>query len=96
MVKPSNPFRVRSFKRLTHEELQERSRKGLYFRCDEKFGQAMYVANKQLHTLVLAEGEEEEYTEEENIVVEGDAELRVLQLSMCSIVAFMSKKTLKL
>lgn len=38
VVKPSNTFKGRSFRRLIDAELQERSRKGLCFTCDEKFG----------------------------------------------------------
>ena len=46
VVKVSNTFRGRNFRKLTDAELQERSRKGFCFRCDEKFGPGHVCANK--------------------------------------------------
>nr|KYP41567.1 Retrotransposable element Tf2 [Cajanus cajan] len=96
VVKPSNTFRGRSFRKLTDAELQERSRKGLCFRCDEKFGPGHVCAHKQLQILVLAEGEEEGDAEGEMTVVDENGELTHLQLSMCSIAGLTSKKIIKL
>ena len=78
VVKPSNTFRGRSFRKLTDAELQERSRKGLCFRCDKKFGPGHVCANKQLQILVLAEGEEERDAERETMVDEEEGELKNL------------------
>ncbi|KAJ1404447.1 Retrotransposon gag domain [Sesbania bispinosa] len=60
-VKMTGPFRGKGFKKLTDAEFQEKSRKGLCFRCDEKFGPRHVCKNKQLQVLIL----EEECIEEE-------------------------------
>lgn len=45
--KTTAAFRGRGFRRLTDAEMQERSRKGLCFRCDEKFSPGHVCANKR-------------------------------------------------
>ncbi|KAJ1378575.1 Retrotransposon gag domain [Sesbania bispinosa] len=66
-VKMTGSQRGKGFKKLTDAELQEKSRKGLCFRCDEKFGPGRVCKNKQLQVLILNEVCMEE-EEEEGIV----------------------------
>lgn len=96
VVKVSNTFRGRNFRKLTDAEFQERSWKGLCFRCDEKFGPGHVCANKQLQVLVLTEEDDEVGTAGDTNAIEEEGEPKDLQLSMCSIAGLSSKKTIKL
>jgi len=96
VVKVSNTFRGRNFRKLIDVELQERSRKGLCFWCDEKFGLSHVCANKQLQVLVLTGEDEEVGTTGDTNAIEEEGEPKDLQLFMCSIDGLSSKKTIKL
>ncbi|KAJ1413258.1 Retrotransposon gag domain [Sesbania bispinosa] len=86
------------FKRLSNEEQQEKYKKGLCFRCDEKFGPEHVCKNKQFHMLLLDEGEgeeeEEERVEEDNLEVI-DKSFNALQLSLYSMEGLISSKSWK-
>lgn len=82
VAKPTGTFRSRDFRKLTEAEMQERSRKGLCFRCDEKFSPGHVSANKQLHVLVLAVEDEKCELEKEPKSLEMEEELKNFQLSM--------------
>ncbi|KAJ1397185.1 Retrotransposon gag domain [Sesbania bispinosa] len=87
----------KGFKNLTDAEFQEKSRKGLCFRCDEKFGPGHVCKNKQLQVLILEEECIEEEEEESNGGQDGEElEHKVLQLSMYNITGLTSKKSLKM
>ncbi|WVZ14456.1 hypothetical protein V8G54_012022 [Vigna mungo] len=45
------------FRKLSQEEIQDKVKKGLCFRCDEKFGPNHICRNKQLHMLLMSEEE---------------------------------------
>lgn len=87
----------RSFRRLTDAELQEKYRKWLCYRCDEKFGPGHICANKQLRVILMEEGSGAESEEEEEVSEEESAkEVKTLQLSMYSISGLTTKKSIKL
>jgi len=50
-----NRYRGATFRKLLDEEMQDKIRKGLSFRCDEKFGPNHLCRNKQLHMLTIEE-----------------------------------------
>lgn len=95
-TKPVSSFRGRGFRRLTDAEMQERSKKGLCFRCDEKFSPGHVCSNKQLQVLLLEEDIENETKEENSEEPEPELEMKTLQLSMYSITGLTSKKSIKL
>ncbi|KAJ1379359.1 Retrotransposon gag domain [Sesbania bispinosa] len=97
-VKMVGPHKGKGFKKLTDAEFQEKSRKGLCFRCDEKFGPGHVCKNKQLHVLILNEECMEEEEEEEGHDSQNgeDLENKVLQLSMYIITGLTSKKSIKM
>ena len=68
--------RVGRFKRLTKGELQEKIKKGLCFRCDEKFGPDHVCKNKQYKVMLMeeqaSEGEDETTRERVFMVQEED------------------------
>ena len=77
-------LKPRDGKKLSQVELQERSRKGLCFKCDERWG-LDHVYKLKHYRLVLMEGSEEEPMEEPNIEVKEETEgleLRTLQISL--------------
>ncbi|KAJ1437554.1 Retrotransposon gag domain [Sesbania bispinosa] len=90
---------TRGFKRLSNEELQEKYKKGLCFRCYEKFGPDHVCKNKKFRMLLLDEGEgeedEEERVEEENIEVINKS-FNALQLSLYSMAGLTSSKSWKI
>ncbi|KAJ1441276.1 hypothetical protein SESBI_01414 [Sesbania bispinosa] len=83
-------------RKLSQAELQERSRKGLCFKCGEKWG-LEHVCKLKHYQLVLLEDQEEEIKPEEE---EGDEvpdlENKTLQLSLRSKVGLTSPKSFKL
>ncbi|XP_057444723.1 uncharacterized protein LOC130736966 [Lotus japonicus] len=83
--------------RLSQTELQERSRKGLCFKCGEKWGREHICAMRN-YQLILVEGEEEE--EEDEVFEEAEdgefiLEGKVLQLSMNSKEGLTSNRSFK-
>ncbi|XP_057453204.1 uncharacterized protein LOC130745077 [Lotus japonicus] len=84
--------------RLSQSELQERSRKGLCFKCGEKWGKE-HVCTKKHYQFILIEGEEDE--EEEEIFEEAEdgefiLEGKVLQLSLNSKEGLTSNQSFKI
>ncbi|XP_057444914.1 uncharacterized protein LOC130737168 [Lotus japonicus] len=83
--------------RLTQTELQERSRRGLCFKCGEKWGREHICAKKNFQ-LILIEGKDEE--EEEEVFEEAEdgefvLEGKVLQLSLNSKEGLTSNRSFK-
>jgi len=87
-------------RRLSQAELEERSRKGLCFKCGEKWGPE-HVCKMKHFQLVLVEGEDEEEAEEkedetENVKVdETEMEFKTLQLSLKSKEGLTSNNSFK-
>ena len=84
-------------KRLSQEELQERSRRGLCFKCGERWGQD-HICKLKNYKLMLVEGSEEEpLEEEEDSAAEGGArlEIRALQISFHSLKGLTSNRSFK-
>lgn len=83
-------------RRLSQAELEERSKRGLCFKCGEKWGRDHVCKFKHLQ-LVLCEGPEEEESEGDS---EGEAdaemEFKTLKLSLQSKEGFTSNKSFKL
>ena len=88
------------FRKLSDAELQDKMRKGLCFRCDEKFGLQHVCRNKQLHMLLLSEDEITELGEFQHHTTTTKDTLKdtrqVLQLSLCTMVGLTTKKSWKL
>lgn len=84
-------------KRLSQVELQERSRKGLCFKCGERWG-LDHVCKMKNYRLVLVEGSDEEPLENEEPEKEKELEeleLRTLQVSLNSLKGLTSSKSFK-
>ena len=84
-------------KRLSQVELQERSRKGLCFKCGERWG-LDHVCKMKNYRLVLVEGSDEEPLENEEPEKEtelDELELRTLQVSLNSLKGLTSSKSFK-
>ena len=88
--------RVSGMQRLTQEELQERQRRGLCFRCGDKWNPEHVCKMRHLQ-FVLLEEEAEVQEEEEDAEPEGEEalELKALQLSSHSFWGLTSNKSLK-
>ena len=88
------------FRKLSDAELQDKMRKGLCFRCDEKFGLQHVCRNKQLHMLLLSEDEITELGEFQHHTTTTKDTLKdttqVLQLSLCTMAGLTTKKSWKL
>ena len=84
-------------KKLSQAELQERSRKGLCFKCGERWG-LDHVCKFKHYQLVLMEVEGSEDDKEEGLDFEEDAilDMKCLQLSKKSLLGLTSNKSLKL
>ncbi|WVZ20087.1 hypothetical protein V8G54_007409 [Vigna mungo] len=93
-----NPYeadgRGMGYKRLTEEEENEKRRRGLCFRCDERYSPGHVCRNKQLHVILLGQEEGVEEDEAPSEKEEGD-EVN-LQLNVSSIAGMTSKNSLKL
>ncbi|XP_060203103.1 uncharacterized protein LOC132631549 [Lycium barbarum] len=96
-----------AYKTLSDAEYQDKLRKGLCFRCDEKYGPNHRCNSKKLNLLIVAaeDGEDrgtEEYSEElinarmDQLDVQGQPESqKLMELSLYSIAGFTTKKSLK-
>ncbi|WVZ15409.1 hypothetical protein V8G54_012975 [Vigna mungo] len=90
----SSNRRGMGYKRLTEEEENEKRRRGLCFRCDERYSPGHVCRNKQLHVILLGQEEGVEEDEAPSEKEEGD-EVN-LQLNVSSIAGMTSKNSLKL
>ena len=89
--------KLREGKRLSQAELQEWSKKGLCFKCGERWCQD-HVCKMKNYRLVLVEGLDEEPVETpepENEEEMEDMELRTLQISLNSLKGLTSSKSFK-
>ncbi|KAJ1425542.1 Retrotransposable element Tf2 [Sesbania bispinosa] len=84
-----------AFKKLSEEEMQDKIRWKVCFRCVERFFPGHVCKNKQLHILLLGD---EEQGEEGACVGEEveDAEGGTMKLNMSSVAGVTSKRSLKL
>lgn len=92
----NNQRRGLGSRRLTEAEEQHKRRRGVCFRCDERFFPGHVCKNKQLHVILLGEDEDEERKEPKDGEEEESEETTALQLNMSSVVGVTSKKSLKL
>ena len=84
-------------KRLSQAELQERSRKGLCFKCGERWG-LDHVCKLKHYKLVLVEGSDEEHPGEGDQTTseeEPSLELKTLEISFNSLKGLTSSKSFK-
>lgn len=81
--------------RLSQSELRERSCKGLYFKCGEKWGPEHLCKMKHYQFVLVKDsgGEEEELAREEEEQV--DMEVKTLELSLNSKVGLTSNRSFK-
>ena len=84
-------------KKLTSEELQERQRKALRFRCGEKWNPEHACHLRNLQFVLMAEGEQEDYPIEHMGIQEEvtEMEMRALQLFINSYWGLTSNKSMK-
>lgn len=80
--------------RLSPVEVQAKREKGICFKCDEKWSLAHQCKKKELHVLLVSEGDEmgcasEDEGDHENENVEG------VELSLNSVVGLSEPQTLK-
>lgn len=93
----SEQNRGSTFRRLTDEEMQDKNKKGLCFRCDEKYNCNHICRNKQFHMLLVIEGEEEQvgWLEEVPDMETKAEDGRSMQLSMFMMPGMTPKKSWK-
>ena len=88
------------FRKLTQEELQDKIKRGLCFRCDEESGPNHMCRNKQLHMLLMSEEElsglDDLPDRNSNQAQELEDGGQTLQLSMCTMAGLTTKKSWKL
>lgn len=101
------PKQIVPFKRLTDVEVQTKRKKGLCYRCDEKFTIGHQCKNKELQELVIREikvtsEEELAHDSSEERAVIGNTEVekaeanRAIELSINSVVGLTTLGTIKL
>jgi len=86
------------FRKLSNEEIEDKIKKGLCFRCDEKLGPNHVCRNKQLHMLLIIEGDiwvYDKILDDKEGMKEEDEGERVLQLSMFTMASLTMKKSWK-
>lgn len=84
-----------TFKRLTEAEVQSKRKKGLCFRCDEKFELGHCCKEKKLQALVVAEEDEDSEGLKYISAQEEEPHLDVVEISLNSIVGLTSLNTMK-
>ena len=85
-------------KRLTESELQARRKKGLCFKCEEKFSPS-HRCKKELRVLLVHEDEEEDYNQFDDRATEEPALIELkdaVELSLNSMVGLTTPGTMKI
>lgn len=87
-----------SFRKLTNEEMQDKIKKGLCFRCEEKFGPNHVCRNKKFHMLLVTKEEvddEDGSLKGKEKMEEGNEGTKTLRLSMFTLAGLTTKKSWK-
>ncbi|CAL0306354.1 unnamed protein product [Lupinus luteus] len=88
----NNKSRGGGFKHLSAAEMREKREKGLCFRCDEPYSREHRCKNGQFRMIVMEEEDTREGLNEDELE---ELNLNSLQLSLCTMAGFTTKKSWK-